>query len=473
MANTAILRGMPIRKPARWRRWRRFIKIRGLVQVLGPSSRVVKIKHAVGTLDRNVGSLCSADVCGLVWFFLLVPAKSNQKKRMNTDRVTSVDAVPNRSAFTLVELLVVIAIIGVLVGLLLPAVQAAREAARRMSCSNNLKQFGIALQNYHAAFNQFPAGGTGTGESDVGVANQRRLSATVGLLPYMEQQSLFDTMSTVHEPDPGETPDVATSLGQWPAFGPRPWVDLNEYDPWQTQVPTFRCPSDPAESTVGVGMTNYACCFGDAILRVFYPPSIAAVDDGALRGMFRREERLDFKSLKDGSAHTIAMAEIACDLGDGQLNSSVIHKDHFPGNEMGSSASLCTSVSDPSRPQFADPSVPLWSRGNSRGSRWYDALPMISGVTTVLPPNSPTCTIDWGRPWASGIFSASSRHNGGAHVLMGDAAVIFVSDSIEAGDREADSVSQEYGNVASKSPYGLWGALGTVASGETKTLEDQ
>lgn len=376
-----------------------------------------------------------------------------------------------RRGFTLVELLVVIAIIGVLVGLLLPAVQAAREAARRMSCSNNFKQLGIALHNYHAAYNQFPAGGTGTGDSNVGVVNQRRLNPNIGILPFMEQQALWDMMATVHEPEPGESPDVATGLGQWPPFGPRPWIDLNEYDPWQTQVPTFRCPSDPAQSTIGVGMTNYAYCYGDSILRVFYPPSSQFADESAFRGLFRREEFSSFKTIKDGTAHTIAMGEIACDRGDRKLNSSVIHKDHFPGNAMGSSASLCESAADPERPQYAAVSVPLWSAGNSRGSRWYDALPMIAGITTVLPPNSPTCAIDWGIPWASGIFSVGSQHNGGAHVLMADGAVIFVTDSIEAGDKEADSTSDNFGNVGQKSPYGLWGGLGTVAMSETGSLD--
>ncbi len=116
-----------------------------------------------------------------------------------------------RSGFTLVELLVVIAIIGVLVGLLLPAVQAAREAARRMSCSNNFKQIGLGIHNYHSAFKQLPNQGTGThvsealGGRDVWdtnpgreISSNMRLSYMVGILPFVEQQALWEMISNPH-----------------------------------------------------------------------------------------------------------------------------------------------------------------------------------------------------------------------------------------------------------------------------------
>ena len=95
-----------------------------------------------------------------------------------------------KSGFTLVELLVVIAIIGILVGLLLPAVQAAREAARRMQCTNQLKQFGLALHNYADAFKKFPAGSAGPSYSG------NRLNAMIGLLPYVEESSLYNMVQS-------------------------------------------------------------------------------------------------------------------------------------------------------------------------------------------------------------------------------------------------------------------------------------
>ncbi len=374
------------------------------------------------------------------------------------------------SGFTLVELLVVIAIIGVLVGLLLPAVQAAREAARRMSCSNNFKQIGLAMHNYHSAYKQINPNGTGP-QHNV----SRFLSANIGLLPFMEQQALWEMMSNPLMPEPGETPDPGTTLmanGAWPPFGPRPWTDLNEYDPYQMQTPTLRCPSDPGQSPLGTGQTNYAFCHGDAILRVGYDPSSQWVDRGVHRGMFRREEPVKFRDILDGLANTVAMGEIKTDLGDRNVGGSVVRNDHFSGNAMGADPSLCDSVRDPERPQFIDQSVPIWqSGGTSRGGRWWNAHLMITGFNTVLPPNSPTCPIGWGTGWQSGVFSVASHHQGGVHVLFADGSVQFISDSVEAGNKSSQSVSRNYGNVGIESPYGLWGALGTIRSKEVVTEE--
>lgn len=116
-----------------------------------------------------------------------------------------------------------------------------------------------------------------------------------------------------------------------------------------------------------------------------------------------------------------------------------------------------------------------------RGVRWADFRPHYTGMQTILPPNAPNCHLSGGGDYNETIMSAGSRHQGGAHVLMADGAVVFITDSIEAGDSTKPPVERGSGGSpgwmgpetapGQKSPYGLWGALGTRASSET--VEEQ
>ncbi|TWU39607.1 DUF1559 domain-containing protein [Novipirellula artificiosorum] len=388
-----------------------------------------------------------------------------------------------RRGFTLVELLVVIAIIGVLVGLLLPAVQAAREAARRMSCSNNVKQLGLAIHNYHSAFSQVPTHGTGTqpGTPDQyyrpsALGNRYRLSTLVPIMPFIEQQALWETISN---PNTQRT-DGALQDPPWPSMGPTP--DDIQYIPWTTEVAALRCPSDPGFGLPALGRTNYAACVGDSSWRVYLGPwnnqrtakTTAAANhaNAAHRGFYKPIDMTRFRDCVDGLSNTIAMGEIATDLGDNDnrtITTESAVNQSAPGaglTGIRNNPSACKPLIDSERPRYWDPQYFMVSRKLfGRGYRWADHGPLFSGCMTILAPNSEVCG-PYNTLGTTLIATMSSRHQGGCHVLMGDGAVKFITDSIEAGNSTAASIWLN--NVpGSESPYGLWGALGTRASKET------
>lgn len=330
------------------------------------------------------------------------------------------------TAFTLVELLVVIAIIGVLVGLLLPAVQAAREAARRMSCSNNMKQLGLGLHNYHSAFNKLPmqSGGTHINANWPG-HNQKWLSWLVPVLPYVEQQALSEQIT-----NPGFLDD-GTPV---PAMGPYVW--LADYKPWRTTVGTYRCPSDPTVSIGNAyGVTNYTACLGDTIEGI----TLAGTnEDGtvantthlrACRGAFVPRNFTGFRDFLDGTSNTIALGELVVSAASLEINNQVkLHQ----GVGLYDNPLLCSGFVDVERPGFwADATNvdPIQSRGNI----WNFGIPMHTGFNTIRPPNKENCTV--GADATDGIFTAASRHPGGCHIVMADGAVRFITESIDAGDQ--------------------------------------
>ncbi|TWU20151.1 hypothetical protein Pla52o_46650 [Novipirellula galeiformis] len=191
-----------------------------------------------------------------------------------------------KSAFTLVELLVVIAIIGVLVGLLLPAVQAAREAARRMQCSNNLKQLGLAMHNYHDTFQSLPPGWIDN------ASNQNRLGWGAHILPFFEQSAIFDGMKSAGAfAVPWYTiPEMTTGTSNVP----QPYG--------KTVLPAFICPSDPSdginENVHGYAKSNYTGIGGRHYIA-----------SGGANGTFYDNSFVKFRDMTDGLSNIVMLGE--------------------------------------------------------------------------------------------------------------------------------------------------------------------
>ncbi|MES2788569.1 MAG: DUF1559 domain-containing protein [Planctomycetota bacterium] len=344
----------------------------------------------------------------------------------------------SRIGFTLIELLVVIAIIAVLIALLLPAVQQAREAARRSQCKNNLKQFGLALHNYHDVSNKLPPFGGGTGTLSSG-GERSRLSGIAFLLPYLDQGPLYQEIQTL----PGDNPPY------------------NNNSTWTRVIPVLQCPSDTGvldPNTAGNtrGKKNYMFSAGDShagngCARPAYPVAVQS------RGLFAALTCYGLRDVTDGASNTIAMAEmVGADSANGP---GIIAKNVLAGGTASPAACAALwNASTKSYPGGAYVGEP------ARAYRWADGAGSFTAFSTAIPPNSASCfSNNGGTSYCDGIYSAESRHVGGIHALMADGAVRFISNSIDAGNQAALLPNV---TTSSPSPYGVWGALGTRASGE-------
>ena len=374
-----------------------------------------------------------------------------------------------------------------------------------MSCSNNFKQIGLAIHNYHSTYKQLPKHGTGNVRNpgqgagwNTNNTGRNFLSFLVPILPFCEQQALWEKVANPSvDVVPGTSMPGNVVNGMWPAMGPSPW--RTSYVPWMTQVPTYRCPSDPAYSPPGLARTNYGACIGDAIDRSrdggrnefgFKSNSnnngnklrdlnwMATRASASMRGFFWPRHDSKFRDVLDGLSNTIAAAEICTSLQQREIKADFA-RIGGGSNGAASNPSLCkNNVNiDPERPSRWGPNANVSTGGTQmRGVRWADFRTHYTGMQTILPPNSPNCHLSNGGDYNETIMTAGSRHQGGAHVLMGDGAVIFMTDSVEAGDVTAPPVERGSGGSpgwrgpltapGSKSPYGLWGALGTRAAGE-------
>jgi prepilin-type N-terminal cleavage/methylation domain-containing protein/prepilin-type processing-associated H-X9-DG protein len=278
-----------------------------------------------------------------------------------------------RTGFTLVELLVVIAIIGILVALLLPAIQAAREAARRAQCVNNLKQTQLGIIGYHDVQKKYPAGRNGV-DADHGV------SLFVQILPFIEEQQLYDLMDKTYP--------------VWDNISPFTWDTIaNNLKVVATVVKSYRCPSDPTQNTytskelewlphppgtATLALTSYACNWGSQVSNTYKQTN---------DGMFLYKIQITQEKVTDGLSKTMFVGEIS------------------------------TRIELPN---------PLWATAIT----WTHGLRRATMRSTALPMNAPLPT------WypISGVYEDGyfgSHHPGAAHFAFGDGHVSFLEENID------------------------------------------
>jgi prepilin-type N-terminal cleavage/methylation domain-containing protein/prepilin-type processing-associated H-X9-DG protein len=373
-----------------------------------------------------------------------------------------------RRGFTLVELLVVISIIAVLIGLLLPAVQAAREAARRASCLNNLKQIGLAMQNYHTSVDRFPQGHSEAadlpGYSDKIYAGTTEWSAQAEMLQYIEGGSVYNAINFAF------------------CGGLNYGAQCNG-TAWRGVIPVFLCPSDANAGSGGsppfgtnntpninsyrgsVGTTSlpgganpapgYGGCQPDP-LGLTGSPGCQPFSTG----MFAYWVCFGIADCRDGTSQTIAFSESL--VGDPGSVATPMHRNN---SVTGVTAAAIGDVQDASA--VAAPTLQAalaacnaafqsnTNLSNQNGARWGWGAVSMSLFQTIVTPNSksfpwnscrtscPGCTPD-----NASYSNAQSYHPGGANVLFVDGSVRFIRDSIQ--------------------PY-VWMSLGTRAGGEIVT----
>ncbi len=305
-----------------------------------------------------------------------------------------------RQAFTLVELLVVIAIIGILVSLLLPAVQAAREASRRMSCQNNLKQIGLALHNFEGANRRFPAGylsvsGVGFRDSQTGDWGSGWSWLAI-LLPHLEQGSLHQSL-------------------RWDL----PCWDQTNSLAVKTSVPFFLCPSAIGNTpTVGITDINMNVWQNAVFARANYvhnvgwndiwsPPATTNYDDTVLgcNGVMYRNSKIRVADVTDGLSNTVFAGERSPYLADAVWAGVVPGGKHFSYNQFASSGTGGPGINYDNAGSYV---------GANSGPSIYED-PQI-----IHPPNWPGGNTD----------QMYSHHTGGSNVLMGDGSIRFFVDGI-------------------------------------------
>lgn len=329
---------------------------------------------------------------------------------------------------TLVELLVVLAIVGILSGLLLPAVQAAREAARRIQCANNLKQLGLALHNYAASHSSIPPGRlvaispfdnlTASANRNATTGNGSCFSAYAFLLPHLELSVVYDQINFNSGPD---TPaNDAMSV---------------------TQPSVFVCPSDSGlrvlvQGTGFVGVTNYVLNTGTTL-----PVSLRNPAGSQVTGVFFENSRVRLADIIDGTSQTICISEqVLSDPNDSASNGG-IWNGHTPTTGFLLTSGNNNTNLGPELLSYPQDCLAGNKLQLSRGNRLLYGAPGHTMYNHLRAPNDTQIDCRGGLPHSQRNFywwsrlsrnvAAHSKHSGGVHTVFCDGHVQFVANSVE------------------------------------------
>lgn len=373
-----------------------------------------------------------------------------------------------KNGFTLIDLIGVLVICILIAGLVFPTIQASREAARRSACANQLKRLGLALKQYHEVYNVLPSHKFGPGAGN-------RISAFTMLLPYLGHETVFNEIAEAKW-------QVAWRKEKVDDKG-KSVLDAEEKQipgPYCTMISEFLCPTDSngfERVTFILGYNNYVFSHGDWI---------AGQNEKFSRGAFISGVWISLDDVVDGASNTLAMSErCVCPERDHQIYSPEIRgvkdvgiqevpekvstkggvrldmKEAISENLEKQDVSSCLKTAEGDY-FVGDENLNRINRGWA-GGRWADGMHMFTATNTIMPPNGPSCAMS-GNDQSPLLAPPTSYHTTGVNALMLDGQVRYVSNNIDCAGDYTNKKCVKTG----QSPFGIWGALGSIADSAAK-----
>ncbi|MCL2119251.1 MAG: DUF1559 domain-containing protein [Planctomycetaceae bacterium] len=352
-----------------------------------------------------------------------------------------------------------------------------------MQCSNNVKQWSLALHNHHDAMKCLPS------QYSQGTVKHERFSVHYRLLPYLEQAALKDAIDNDDTITAPWIPTVGV-VADTPAN--RKGQEIRN-----TRVTALLCPSDGEryDLTMLGGAHNHACSRTNLVIS--FADGIAHVDQNASpfthsftgtgvnrvntpvgqtpgtgnlthRLLFYYYKRSDFGTATDGTSNTIVCSEtVTGDWNKETIKGSIAGYQDFDDGGYNAYPSMCMALRDGNTYKWGDNGALPQPYVHPRGGNWLETYAAQTGFHTIIPPNGPSCNKETTEAIRVGILAPTSNHTGGVNAGLLDGSVQFVSDSVDTGGLPMTRTGTY---LQGESRFGVWGAMGTPNGGESKSL---